>query len=113
VDAARIIITYDSTTNNGSTKRELLEYQNIIAPEPEIYVGTEYLLDLFFELDRGRQFGFGVCPLTWQDIKAYSDVTGYQFSKIELDILMSMDKAAVLAYNQTDDMPKDAKGVSF
>jgi len=56
---------------------------------------------------------FGIAPLGWQDIKAYTDLIGEKISALELDILMAMDKAAVLAYNQAGELPKEAQGVSF
>lgn len=62
-----------------------------LTPTP-IERGTEYLLRLFQDLDRSRGRDMaGPLPITYTEIKAYSDLSQTSFDPWELETLRQMD----------------------
>lgn len=108
----RIAISYDSILENKVTKRELLERAGMYAPEPEIFEGTEYLLELFWKLDKGRQCVMSPSPLSWQDLAAFQNVAGEKLHPLDIDLIMAMDFAAIFAYNQdANKIPDEVRNI--
>ncbi len=59
---------------------------------------TEWLWETFWQIGAGRgNNGFGLCPITWQDIRAFSDVVGTKLNPWEVETIMLMDKALLEA----------------
>jgi hypothetical protein len=62
--------------------------------EPPVPIGFEYLLDRFFLLNRTRPAGLsGVVPLSFEQMKAYHDLTGRAVVEWEVEVILSLDAA--------------------
>lgn len=103
---------------NGKTKRESLtafrdmfvkkgkteEEINRLVPEliePVVNTG-QYLAAIFFDLNSTRQYGAmgGAAPITYNEIKAYSELTGEVLDPIEVETIKLMDRAFVAEYSK-------------
>lgn len=64
------------------------------AVAPEVPEAALYLWQWFGELARGRGgSGFGPNPISWQDIRAWGDLTGIEPTVFEVECLMAIDQA--------------------
>lgn len=62
-------------------------------PDPSVMLpeGLDFIWAVFFELCSGRTSGFGLNPLSWTDIKAWSDLHAIRLQPWELDALKRLD----------------------
>lgn len=58
---------------------------------------------MYEELGKYRSNGMGIQPLDWQELQSYQQVTGNTLSCLEASLVMSMSKAFVSMYNQSND----------
>lgn len=67
-------------------------------PEPEVPQEGAYLWEWFWELSNARSSsGFGQNPLSWQEIKAWSDLYRLELGGDELTAIRAMDNAFMAA----------------
>lgn len=60
-----------------------------------------YLLELFNGVHAGRQYtGMGIAPLSWQDLAAYTTVTGHKLEPWELEAVRALDEVLVRETNK-------------
>lgn len=92
---------WDSPDKDGTTLRQhvdKLKAQNIDMdvsgyPErPKVPYGGEYVWDLFWNLRNGVEGnGFSPSPISYQEIQAFSQLTGITLSRFDIDAVRYMD----------------------
>lgn len=112
-EAIRITILYDLPDKNGVTRRDKLSRTNNFVLEPEIHECAMYLFELFFKIDTGRQCHFDRAPLSWCDLEAFSKITKTHLADLEAEIILAMDKTALIAYNGIKDAKDEVKSVAI
>jgi hypothetical protein len=69
-----------------------------VAKPPVLLKGFVYLWDVFRRLDATRAVGFnGATRLTYAELEAYSRLTGFPLDAWEVEALMQMDEAVLVA----------------
>lgn len=118
------MVSLDTPDKSGTTRRRHLErgraqFKKIGKSDAELAVmfaelqpvklryGSEYFLNTFAALSNVRAVGMnGPLPVTYHDIKAYSDLMGVSFAPWEVEILRAID-AAFLDENYKLDAAKE------
>jgi hypothetical protein len=98
-----VFVRYEIKDENGETRRDRNErFEHGSSPPVEIPDEARYLWRWFMELSDGTgRFREGLYhPITWADLKAWSDVTGTIVYRVEFDILRAMDDAYCHGMNQ-------------
>ena len=62
-----------------------------------------YLIEDLIEIGTSMSGGMGVTPLTWSEIKAWSDLTDNRLASWESTIIMRLSQIFVSSYNKFDD----------
>ena len=94
VEAVRTYAEWDVADGKGATKRDHLKQAGRKGPAVTVSVPLRYLLDWFFELDAGRGGnGFGLNPISFADIEAWSRLTGARPLPWEVRAIKAMDAA--------------------
>lgn len=75
--------------------------------EPELVPGCEIIWNMYLSLHAGRD---GDKPLSWRDLHAWQEVQQLGLDTFEIDILMTMDRAAMIARNSTTEQIYDNDG---
>lgn len=96
---------------DGTTRRahlESVERQTGRRPAeldgPELPADGSHIWAWFLELSTGRgSNGFGPDPISWLDLLAWTALTGMITRPAEIDAIMALDRAWLLA--QTDHIP--------
>lgn len=62
---------------------------------PQCPTSMVYILNWFYELSSGRQNGMGLNPISWQDIRAWQEVTGERLALWELNAIKRLDSVFI------------------
>ena len=91
-------------------KESRIEYlkksDSLLLKLPDI-TSAEYVIDLFYKAGICLQGFSGAIPLSWSELKAFSDLSGWMLNETESEMLMDMSKAYVASLNASKDV--DAK----
>jgi hypothetical protein len=68
---------------------------------------AEYIVDLFYKSGICLHGFSGAIPLSWSELKAFSDLSGWMLNEVESDVIMDMSKAYVASLSASKDV--DAK----
>lgn len=68
-----------------------LKGQTRTSVEPELPPGGRQLAELFMELHSTRQVGMAPCAITFQEIKAFTELMDVQLEPWEVDCIKVMD----------------------
>ena len=68
------------------TGKQVPELEGPLLPDALGYMWSWYL-----EVASGRQSGFGICPISWEAIAAWSRLTRTRLSAEEVDLLRKLD----------------------
>lgn len=70
--------------------------------EPTVCASGQYLLTMFFELNSSRQSSGmgGVLPISYMELKAYSDLTDVALEPFDVDAIRLMDRAYLDEYHK-------------
>lgn len=63
---------------------------------------AERLGDIWLDMGCASGGSWGVSPLSWQEISAYSGLTGTELAPLEAQCLVDMSRAYVQAVNDTN-----------
>ena len=89
--------------------REARERGVILADDPgdpTLPPGSGYLIDWFSQLGERRPMGVsGPLPIGWEQIGAWSALTGLKPTRSELDILLALDRAWLKAWRDAQPPP--------
>lgn len=87
----------------GITPKEL---ENLLeCPEMMVFV-WQYFLDLH---NTRSSTGFGVNPITYQEIKAYSSIMGIQLDEWEVRVIKRLDHIALEHFAEVQEKQQKAK----
>lgn len=93
----------EEQVERSGLKSELLARYDRPIPE-----GAEHVWEWFWQLNRGRTCGMASFnPIGWQEIAAWSQLTGNRPRQWELDALSGIDTAFLAAH--APDPPKEKK----
>jgi hypothetical protein len=77
----------------GKAKEEL-DKQFAELESPKVSPGAKYLINMFRELSSTRQSGMnGMFPITYLEMRAYSELTDYELEPWEVEVIKNMDSA--------------------
>lgn len=97
-DAIRLRIRYETPDHTGETRRERNTRFGQESPEARAVEVGEYILEWFFDLSAGRQFGLdGPLPLAWIDMMAWATLTGNIVRAEEWSVIRAVDRAYLSA----------------
>lgn len=86
---------------------EKLLAEEATIPLPDVGDGL-YLVNTLDEIGAALQSGMGLSPITWQEIKSWSDCTGMKLSPWELITLKEMSHAYAVELSQKQDRKRQA-----
>jgi len=86
--------------DHGVTKYERLSHLEEVTqqphiPEIDIPIDALYLWDWFMNLNYSRPSGMGISPITYSELKAWTELTGVQLSHWEVDVIKRLDNKVV------------------
>lgn len=70
---------------------------------PDIPSALGYLLGFFFSSGQCMQYGMGIAPLTWQEIKAYNEANDLEMCNWEMALIKKMSEAYCNEYAHSSD----------
>jgi hypothetical protein len=79
---------------------------------PEVPEQWAYLLGLFFNSGQCTQSGFGLIPLSWQEIKAFIEVNELDLMLYEKELLKKMSEAYCAESHKATDPQRPAPYVA-
>jgi len=60
-----------------------------------------HVWDWFLDLNRGRQAGHGLNPMSWEALRAWSDLRGITLTRLDIDLLRAFDTAFLTVHTPT------------
>ena len=92
----------DGRTNNDRYIK--IEEDTGLYPGPDLIIPYDaiYLWEYFIELSTSRSGGFGPAPITYVELKAWSDLTGIVPAAWEVSIIKKMDSKYLEIVNELD-----------
>jgi hypothetical protein len=106
VDYAEHEFSLSIADQSGVPKREHLlqvEKQTGITPKdlegPSFPLGVSHIWIAFLDLNRGRSNGMSVNPLSYQEIKAWMDITHTPLNARDIDAVKRLDTSYLGAMN--------------
>lgn len=96
-------VKLNARRKDGSTLRENYEHAERqtgkrLFDEPEPPEEAAHVWEWFWELDAARGGnGFGLNPLSWEEIAAWADLNGVRPEQMELRLIKAMDAARLKA----------------
>lgn len=97
-EAAGAIFRLEQRGKDGVSRRAKLEKVAAKGPrasslDAEIPEAAQDAWALWVDLHTGRSQGFGVAPLSWLDIDAWSRIRGHELAFTELELIRVIDRA--------------------
>jgi hypothetical protein len=104
---------WEQITSNAPRERgDNEEDTTIAAPReihlPEIPSPYDSLVALFNLSGQALQTGWGLCPLTWVEIKAFIDANDLSLTLSEVELLKKMSEAYCAEYSRASDPKRPA-----
>lgn len=85
---------YDTPDKSGASLRQHLAQVGKTVDDPDVPNAWAYALEYFKHLSRQRQSGgFGLSPLSFTEIKSWSELTATILSPFDVELICAMDRA--------------------
>lgn len=68
--------------------------------DDELPEADEYVLNVFFQLGICNRGGMSICPLSWSELKAFSELNRCDLSKWEAETVIMMSRQYCLWYRK-------------